>query len=418
MYLRNMVYNRRTVIKSIGAAGLTGLAGCSSGGTTGSADDGLSVTIGLQAAFSGAYATAGGYVRKGVENGIQQAIEEGHVTDNQVELLTANSEIDGQVATSNAREFINSGATLLTGNMTSQVMQSAARVGGQEGAVTFGMGSSFETETGSCYQNLFKTAWTIPQHAAGSAGYALRNDLGSNVHDITSDFGWGRSMSSYVSQLVDELGNEVTGNPAVPVGTSEYAQYIDEAQNSNADILQLNLYGSDAISATNQAFELGALDEMKVMIPAMTPGMMGAVSNDALNHKNLYYNVSWLPFEKQAAQDFYEYYQNNYSDVPTVCPQETTWFHTSTYTYLKAASEAGSTDAETMWEQLDGRSLEPAIWPYDTRWRTGDHMLMSPAIVMQGVNDNGFFGPDQVVTTITEPERLAFPPEETACNFS
>jgi len=100
--------------------------------------------------------------------------------------------------------------------------------------------------------------WTIDSWAlANGTGRAVVEAGGDSWFFITSDFAGGRSLEAAVSSVVRAAGGQVLGSSYTPIGTTDYAANLLQAQGSGAKIVGLSMSGSDFANAVKQAAEFG-----------------------------------------------------------------------------------------------------------------------------------------------------------------
>lgn len=100
--------------------------------------------------------------------------------------------------------------------------------------------------------------WTIDSWSlANGTGRAVVEAGGDSWFFITSDFAGGRNLEAAVSSVVRAVGGRVLGSSYAPIGTTDYAANLLQAQGSGAKIVGLSMSGSDFANAVKQAAEFG-----------------------------------------------------------------------------------------------------------------------------------------------------------------
>ena len=103
--------------------------------------------------------------------------------------------------------------------------------------------------------------WTVDSWAlAHGTGRAVVKAGGDSWFFITSDFTGGRSLEAAVSSVVRDAGGRVLGSSYTPLGTTDYAANLLEAQGSGAKIVGLSMSGSDLANAVKQAAQFGIVE--------------------------------------------------------------------------------------------------------------------------------------------------------------
>jgi branched-chain amino acid transport system substrate-binding protein len=276
-----------------------GESGSSTTQTTGSSGDDLTVTIGLNAPFSGAFSPTGKRIENGVRFAVNTALEEGIIDD--AEILTADTQTDPTVSAKNARQHINDGADVLTGYVADPVGRSAAQVANQQDTIIFAQGgpANIETNLDNCLSTLYSAGWAVPGYVEGGLGYCIRQDrgnIGDKVYFISSDFSWPNAMLEYSQNtLLPEVSAESVGVTKPPLGETDFSSHITKAANSDADIVVFNQWGSDLQNALNQAHEYGLLEDKVAAVPGMSDAFAEGINVEVFQTGNVYANVEWVP---------------------------------------------------------------------------------------------------------------------------
>ena len=98
--------------------------------------------------------------------------------------------------------------------------------------------------------------WTIDSWSlANGTGRAIVEAGGDSWFFITSDFAGGRSLEAAVSTVVQAAGGRVLGSSYAPIGATDYAAHLLQAQASGSKIVGLSMSGSDFANAVKQAAE-------------------------------------------------------------------------------------------------------------------------------------------------------------------
>ncbi len=88
-------------------------------------------------------------------------------------------------------------------------------------------------------------------------GNALSDQGGDTWFFIRADYVFGKALRDDTAAVVQSRGGKVLGEAATPVGTSDYAAALLQAQSSGAKVVALALAGADLVNCLKQAAELG-----------------------------------------------------------------------------------------------------------------------------------------------------------------
>ena len=96
-------------------------------------------------------------------------------------------------------------------------------------------------------------AWAYDAYSTVGTAVNAQLDKGlKSFFTLSPDYEAGKVMASWVETAVTKGGGEVVGAVAAPLGTTDFSSYILQAQASGAEVIQINLNGSELINALKQ----------------------------------------------------------------------------------------------------------------------------------------------------------------------
>jgi len=108
----------------------------------------------------------------------------------------------------------------------------------------------------SCNPTTFQ--WTFNTlSAARSTASAVFDQGAKSWYFVAADYAFGRAMMRDATSVVNEKGGKVLGAVWHPLGTSDFASYLLQAQGSGAKVVAFVSGGSDFITALKQSNEFG-----------------------------------------------------------------------------------------------------------------------------------------------------------------
>ena len=108
----------------------------------------------------------------------------------------------------------------------------------------------------SCSPTTFQ--WTFNTlSAARSTASAVFDQGAKSWYFVAADYAFGRAMVRDATSVVNEKGGKVLGAVWHPLGTSDFASYLLQAQGSGAKVVAFVSGGSDFITALKQSNEFG-----------------------------------------------------------------------------------------------------------------------------------------------------------------
>jgi len=99
--------------------------------------------------------------------------------------------------------------------------------------------------------------WVNDAWATGTTAAAMLSQGGKDWYFITVDYALGKGIEAEASKYIEAHGSKVLGSSRHPLGTSDFASFLLQAQGSKAQVIGLANAGGDTINAVKQAAEFG-----------------------------------------------------------------------------------------------------------------------------------------------------------------
>jgi branched-chain amino acid transport system substrate-binding protein len=100
--------------------------------------------------------------------------------------------------------------------------------------------------------------WVNDAWATGNTtAAAMLSRGGKDWYFITVDYALGKGIEAEASKYIEAHGGKVLGSSRHPLGTSDFASFLLQAQGSKAQVIGLANAGGDTINAVKQAAEFG-----------------------------------------------------------------------------------------------------------------------------------------------------------------
>jgi branched-chain amino acid transport system substrate-binding protein len=100
--------------------------------------------------------------------------------------------------------------------------------------------------------------WTYDTYAlANATGRAVVGQGGKSWFFITADYAFGHALERDASRAVIEAGGTVVGGVRSPLGSTDFASFLVQAQASKAQIVALATSGTDTVTVLKQFSEFG-----------------------------------------------------------------------------------------------------------------------------------------------------------------
>ncbi|ERH12125.1 MAG: hypothetical protein J07HB67_01138, partial [halophilic archaeon J07HB67] len=259
---------RRRALATLGAVGVTGLAGCSGGGGTETAgDEGMGTEAGTTVGSSG---DASGTVRVGVlqpvsgdlqyygsqalygfysglahktdtdpipnaETG-EKTVEAGDVT---YELIVRDTQFSADTAQTAATNLVTGDEVdMLFGCASSGAARRVIDTVVGQADVPYLAGpaasASLTSNSDSCSERVFRASETTAMDARSGGRYVAEETDVSSVYLFGADYSFGRAVVDNYRAVLEQQGVEIVGERFVPRGYSEWEGLLDNAEEAGA----------------------------------------------------------------------------------------------------------------------------------------------------------------------------------------
>ena len=140
-----------------------------------------------------------------------------------------------------------------------------------------------------------ETHWTFDTAMlARVMGNALCDQGGDTWFFIRADYVFGRELQNDTAAVVKSRNGTVLGEVAVPLGSTDYASALLQAQSSGAKVVALAIAGTDFLNCIKQAAEFGLMrGSQKVAALVMYPQYAEALGLEAMQHTYLTESFYW-----------------------------------------------------------------------------------------------------------------------------
>jgi len=216
------------------------------------------IRIGVLNDMSGPYRDASGPTSAAC---VRQAVEEFRSAHGgfEVEVLTADHQNKPDLGSNIARQWIDrDGVDLIVDVGNSAVALAVNNIcRDKDRAYVNSTAGTTELTGAQCSPVLVH--WTYDNYMLSrSTGGALVRAGGDTWFFITADYAFGHSLEQETSIFVREAGGKILGSVRHPFpGTSDFASFLLQAQNSRAKVIGLCNAGSDTVNTVKQAAEFG-----------------------------------------------------------------------------------------------------------------------------------------------------------------
>ncbi|MDB5911725.1 MAG: transporter permease [Ramlibacter sp.] len=305
------------------------------------------VRIGMITDMASLYADIDGPA--GVEM-VKWAVQDfgGKVLNRPIEVLSADHQNKADVASSKAREWIDSqNLAMLLGGTSSGTNLAMAGVTKEKKRpfISIGAGSARLTNEDCSPYTIHYAYDTVA--LAKVAGNALVKAGNKNWYFLTADYAFGHSLEADASAVVKANGGTVVGAVRHPLNASDFSSFLLQAQGSKAQILALANAGGDFTNAMKAAKEFGISMTMKVaglLVFINDVHSLGLAITEGLQLAD-----SWYWNQDDASRKFAKRFFDKYKRMPSSLQAAD---YSATMNYLKAVQKVGTTDSDKVMGEM------------------------------------------------------------------
>lgn len=249
------------------------------------------VRIGMLQDASGPYSHLGG--RLSLECARQAIIELGDEQPFTVELIAADHHNNPDTGLSIARQWVSEGIdTIMEFNNSAIALAVNSLIRDSDRVMLANNVGSAALSGKFCTPNM--THWTFDTSMlARVLGNALCDQGGDRWFFIRADYVFGKDLRDDTAAVVKSRGGTVIGETALPVGSTDYAAALLEAQSSGAKVVALALAGSDLLNCIKQAGEFGLMQKQKVAALIIYPQNVRALGLSVVKGTYLTESFYW-----------------------------------------------------------------------------------------------------------------------------
>ncbi len=333
------------------ALGAAALCAALAAGAAQAASD--KVVIGDIDDMSGPYADVLG--SGGVE-AIRMAIADfgGSVLGKPIDIVTADHQNKPDLGQQKFREWADTaGLTMTLGGSNTGVSLAIAAADKEKHISFFAIGAAGASLTGKdCNPWTIHYGYDTTALANGTARTILAQG-GKSWFFLTADYAFGTQLEKGAAEVVKAGGGSVVGDVRVPLGTSDFASYLLQAQGSGAQVLGLANAGTDFSNSLKAAAEFGLTKSMKPAALLVFLTDIHAVGLDIA--QGLVLTTAWYWDLDDRTRSFAKRFADKVKKEPTF-PDAA--FYSATLTYLKAVKAAGTTDSDKVMDELHKTAID------------------------------------------------------------
>jgi branched-chain amino acid transport system substrate-binding protein len=274
-----------------------------------------------------------------------------------IELLTADHQNKPDIGQQKFREWADTdGLTMLLGGSNTGVSLAMNSADKEKKIPFFAIGAAGASLTGKdCTPYTIHYGYDTTALANGTAK-AILADGGKSWFFLTADYAFGTQLENGAASVVKANGGSVVGEVRVPLGASDFASYLLQAQGSGAQVLGLANAGTDTSNSLKAASEFGLTKTMRPAALLVFLSDIHAVGLDIA--QGLVLTTAWYWDLDDRTRAFAKRFNDKVHREPTF-PQAAVY--SATMTYLNAIKAAGTTDSDKVMDELHKMKINDAF---------------------------------------------------------
>ena len=267
--------SRRQFLAVVGAAAAVGaLTACgssssstaastASGEASGSAEGGATIKVGLLAPLTGDVSVYGIAVANGAALYIKQVNEAGGINGKQIDLIQMDEQGDATQAVTCFTQMVDQGITALIGDVTTTptlavVAESQEYNMPMVSASATAEAVTYDAETDTVYQNVFRTTFTDPFQGVKMADYAtdkLGYTKAAVIYQTGADYNEG--LATNFEAEFEANGGQIVASETYSAGDVDFKTQLTTILNAGPEVVYCPNYYEDVGQILTQAADVG-----------------------------------------------------------------------------------------------------------------------------------------------------------------
>ncbi|MDP2404970.1 MAG: ABC transporter substrate-binding protein [Hydrogenophaga sp.] len=273
------------------------------------------VRIGLVTSKSGAFSTMGADVANGIKFAVDEANARGGVDGRQVVLAEGDDESTPDAGRRVAEKLARDGHNLIIGPITSSISlvisQNLAR---WDAAFIGTISKSDKLTSDTCNPRFVRTNHSDAMDLA-MIGEWLKGIEGNSFGILAADYVWGQDSAKAFEAAVTAQGKKVAVKLFAPLGTKDYAPYIQQLKAANVDAIWV-ADASGAIAFVKQATDFNLMPKTPIIGHALVSNFVINATGKAMT--NVPGNVGFTPdIDTPQTKAFVNAFKAKYNRLPS-----------------------------------------------------------------------------------------------------
>lgn len=273
------------------------------------------VRIALVTSKSGGFATMGADVANGIKFAVEEANARGGVDGRQVILAEGDDESTPDAGRRAAEKLAREGHNLIIGPITSSISLAISQNLARWDAAFFGtISKADKLTTDACNTRFVRTNHSDAMDLA-MIGEWLKGIEGNTFGILAADYVWGQDSAKSFEAAVTAQGKKVAVKLFAPLGTKDYAPYIQQLKAANVDAIWVADV-SGGVAFVKQAADFNLIPKTSIIGHALVSNFVINATGKTMT--NVPGNVGFTPdIDTPQTKAFVNAFKAKYNRLPS-----------------------------------------------------------------------------------------------------
>ena len=343
------------------------------------------ITLGLNYPRTGPYKEEGLAQMRGALLAIDELNAKGGVLGRPLRLESRDTASRPEKAVKNVNSLADQGAAMLFGGASSAVAIAAGKRAKEHGLLYFGTLTYSNDTTGKDGQRyLFRECNNAWMSARALGQYLSKTQPDSRYFYVTADYTWGLTTESSLRQTTGSTDTARHPGVKVPFPRArqrDFQEALQQAAQSQAQVLVLVLFGEDLVDAMRIADSLGLTGKLQIVAPNLTQAMVEQAGPLLMQGVIGTEPWTWRVPEREdsaAGKAFVEQFSQRFGVYPSSSAASA---YSIVRQWADAAKRANSLDSEALIKALEGHRYR--LLKGEQQWRAFDHQNVQSVYVVK-----------------------------------
>lgn len=350
------------------------------------AQDKEPLKVALITSKSGAFSTMGADVASGIRFAVDEVNAKGGVDGRKVVLAEGDDESTPDAGRRVAEKLTREGSKFIIGPITSSISLAINQNLARWDAAFIGTISKADKLTqDACSPRFVRTNHSDAMDLAMINEW-VKGIPGNNFAIMAADYVWGQDSAKSFEAAMTAQGKKVSTKLFVPLGTKDYAPYIQQLKAAKVDAIWVADV-SGAVAFTKQAADFGLIPQTPIIGHALLSNFVVNATGNALT--NVPGNVGYTPdIDNPHSKAFSSAFKAKHQRLPSDTEGQA---YNGAMVLFQGVKLAGSVNPEAVTKALRGAQVDTLYGPATIRKE--DNQLLIPNYVARVKTADGVLRP-------------------------